>query len=41
METGGAYTFSIKFTSMESDVIKGLATSTNASFLRNGVLWRI
>jgi hypothetical protein len=32
METGGAYTFSIKFTSMESDVIKGLATSTNASF---------
>jgi hypothetical protein len=32
METGGAYAFSMKFTSMESGVIKGLATSTNASF---------
>jgi len=32
METGGAYAFSMKFTSMESGVIRGLATSTNASF---------
>ncbi|MEY2834603.1 MAG: hypothetical protein RLZZ557_265 [Bacteroidota bacterium] len=32
METGGAYAFSMKFTSMESGIIKGLATSTNASF---------
>ena len=32
METGGAYAFSMKFTSMESGVIKGLAKSSNASF---------